>query len=206
MTRETYCVAVLVPALVADWLAPQAWLHGLIGFAALGFLICQARIVYAARGIPAWRAPLIPWLLTSTGLLEGLGLIALTHALFQAPSVFAPGMAATGAVLAFLTGTLWIAYRWSARAQGLGPLARDAIDRAAPIVSVVGHAIPLAALVVLTSAAPNSASHLFASVAAGAGAVLGGIVCKVTLITRAGHQQSFALPKLPRRGSGTRAR
>ena len=44
------------------------------------------------------------------------------------------------------------------------------------------------------------------AIGAGAGAVLGGIVCKVTLITRAGHQQSFALPKLPRRGSGTRAR
>jgi len=206
MTRETYCVAVLVPALIADWLAPQPWLHGLIGLGALAFLICQARIVYAGRGIPAWRAPLIPWLLTSTGLLEGLGLIALTHTLFRVPTVFAPSVAATGAMLAFLTGALWIAYRWTARAQGLGPLARDAIDRAAPTVSIVGHAIPLVALTVLTSAAPDSALYLIASIAAGAGAVLGGIVCKFTLITRAGYQQGFALPKLPRRGSGTRAR
>ena len=109
-------------------------------------------------------------------------------------------------MLAFLTGALWIAYRWTARAQGLGPLARDAIDRAAPTVSIVGHAIPLVALTVLTSAAPDSALYLIASIAAGAGAVLGGIVCKFTLITRAGYQQGFALPKLPRRGSGTRAR
>ncbi|OGI64836.1 MAG: hypothetical protein A2W18_05765 [Candidatus Muproteobacteria bacterium RBG_16_60_9] len=64
----------------------------------------------------------------------------------------------------------------------------------------------MVALTVLTSAAPDSALYLIASIAAGAGAVLGGIVCKFTLITRAGYQQGFALPKLPRRGSGTRAR
>ena len=40
---------------------------------------------------------------------------------------------------------------------------------------------------------------------AGAGAVLGGTAWKFTVITRAAFQQGFAMPWLPRRGSGTRA-
>jgi phenylacetyl-CoA:acceptor oxidoreductase subunit 1 len=205
MTRETYFVAVFFPAVVADWIQPQPWLHGLIGVVALGFLICQARILYAGKGIPAWRAPLVPWLLTATGLLEGIGLFALAHALFPVSISFAPGFVTTGALLALVTGTLWIAYRWSARANGIPPLARRTINRAAPAITLVGHAIPLAGFVVLSKLAPGSASYTGVLAAAGAGAVFGGILCKFMLITRACYQQGFSLPKLPQRGSGTRA-
>ena len=38
-----------------------------------------------------------------------------------------------------------------------------------------------------------------------AGAVAGGVLWKLTLVTRACHQQGFALPRVPRRGSGSRA-
>ena len=40
---------------------------------------------------------------------------------------------------------------------------------------------------------------------AGVAAIAGGALWKFTLITRACHQQGFALPMMPQRGSGTRA-
>ena len=42
-------------------------------------------------------------------------------------------------------------------------------------------------------------------VLAGAGAVAGGVLWKFTVITGACHQQGFAIPMMPQRGSGTRA-
>jgi phenylacetyl-CoA:acceptor oxidoreductase subunit 1 len=78
MTRETYVVAVFYPALLADLIWPSAALHLLIGLAAAAFLFCQARILYAAKGIPAWRHPLIPWMLAATGLAEGAAFITLS--------------------------------------------------------------------------------------------------------------------------------
>ena len=44
-----------------------------------------------------------------------------------------------------------------------------------------------------------------AVVAGAAGAIAGGALFKYTLVTRACHQQGFALPRLPQRGSGSRA-
>ena len=45
----------------------------------------------------------------------------------------------------------------------------------------------------------------WAGVGGGLAAFAGGALWKVTLITRAGHMQGFAIPKMPQRGSGTRA-
>ena len=44
-----------------------------------------------------------------------------------------------------------------------------------------------------------------ALVAGTACALGGGVLWKHTLVTRACHQQGFALPRLPQRGSGSRA-
>jgi len=54
---------------VKSWAAP-------VVIAAVAFIYCQARIVQAARGIPAWREPLTVPLLITTGLAEGAGLSA----------------------------------------------------------------------------------------------------------------------------------
>ncbi|HEY8554113.1 MAG TPA: DmsC/YnfH family molybdoenzyme membrane anchor subunit [Burkholderiales bacterium] len=201
MTRETYFVALFYPVLALDWLRPAAPLHALVGLAGLGFLVCQARILYAGKGIPAWRVPLIPWMLTATGLLEATGLYALAHALYRDAVPFGAGFAALGMLLAIATGGLWIAYRLTARRNGIPPLARDAINRVAPYVTLLGHAVPLVAFAPLANgiAGPGMAAI------GGIGAVLGGVLWKFTVITRASYQQGFALPKIPHRGSGKRA-
>src|SRR5262249_45125104 len=71
MTRELYLVAAFYPAVIANLLWPNAWLSLAGGALALAFLYCQAKILHQARGIPAWRVPLMPWMIGATGLLEG---------------------------------------------------------------------------------------------------------------------------------------
>jgi hypothetical protein len=64
---------------------------------------------------------------------------------------------------------------------------------------LIGHITPL---VLFALAAAFSESLL---AIAGVAAVTGGVMWKFTVITRACHQQGFAMPKMPQRGSGDRA-
>jgi len=169
------------------------------------FLYCQARILRAAKGIPAWRAPLTPWLIGASGLLEGTGLMLLIHLAAGDAVPFTATAAYVGMALSAVTGVLWIAYRGGAARAGIPPLARRELTRVAPLVTIAGHGLPLAAFFMLAGSTPGSTAALVTSVLAGFGAVLGGAVWKFTLVTRASHQQGYAMPKLPRRGSGTRA-
>src|SRR5690606_6184589 len=89
MTRELYVVAVFYAAVLAVLLEGGAVALAVAALAALAFLVCQAMILYKARGIPAWRVPLIPWMILATGLLEGFGLLL-------AVGVFVPGTLAAG--------------------------------------------------------------------------------------------------------------
>lgn len=71
-----------------------------------------------------------------------------------------------------------------------------------PGLRIVGHALPLLGFALFLSLFPEQP---FVAAIAGLGAVSGGAWWKFTLITKASHQQGFALPKVPQRGSGTRA-
>jgi phenylacetyl-CoA:acceptor oxidoreductase subunit 1 len=200
MTRETYVVGVFYPALLADLIWPGVTLHLLVGAAALVFLYCQGRILQAGKGIPAWRVPLMPWMLVATGLLEGTGLLVLGTVL--APALTGTSMvlpAAAGLLFALVNAGLWRAYRSGAAARGIGPLARRVIDRITPLLHLVGHALPgLLFAAALFWDMPGIGL-------AGIAAVVGGILWKFTVITRACHQQGYAVPKMPQRGSGRRA-
>ncbi len=202
MTRETYVVALFFPALLADILWPQAGLHLLVAALAAMFLLCQALILYAAKGIPAWRAPLIPWMLIAGGLFEGAGLLALAAAWFPDQPGAWSDLATAGLALALANAGLWHGYFKAAKARGIGPLARRDIDAINPALHLVGHALPA----VLFGAALLAGMGGPVTLAlAGAAAVGGGVMWKFTLITRACYQQGYAVPMMPQRGSGTRA-
>jgi phenylacetyl-CoA:acceptor oxidoreductase subunit 2 len=66
MTRESFAALLLFPLGV---LYPPA-----AAPVALAFVYCQARILRAAKGIPAWRAPQVVPLIVFTGLAEGAGI------------------------------------------------------------------------------------------------------------------------------------
>ena len=211
MTRETYAVAVFYPAVLAGWLWPSPVLHAVSAAAAAAFLYCQGRILHAGKGIPAWRAPLVPWMLVASGLFEGVALLACAAAFAVGSaeagaggSLAVPvGLAAAGVLLAAANAGLWNAYRRGAAAAGAGPLARRVLDRIAGPMRWLGHLAPTAAFAL--AAAPLPAVAPFAVLAGGACALAGGVLWKYTLVTRACHQQGFALPRVPRRGSGARA-
>ena len=200
MTRETYAVGVFYPALLADLIWPGALLHLLVALAALAFLYCQARILSAAKGIPAWRTDLIPTMLVMTGLLEGMGLLGIASGLaswrFEASMAF---ISIWGAVLAFLNAIIWQRYFAYAKRNGVPPLARAELQRVTPALRLIGHLTPL----VLFAIATAFSESLLAI--AGVAAVAGGVMWKFTVITRACHQQGYAMPKMPQRGSGSRA-
>ncbi len=200
MTRETYVVALFYPAVLAILIWPHPALQAVTAGAALAFLYCQGRILHAGMGIPAWRVPLMPWMLVATGLLEGVALLGL--AAQWLPSLPVEFMAVAGTVLALLNAGLWGLYQSEAKAQGIGPLARAVIGRVNPWVQLLGRVGP-AALYAGAFLWPADQVTLFA--VAGVGVLAGGALWKFAIITRACHQQGFALAKLPRRGSGTRA-
>jgi len=205
MTRETWCVAVLYPAILADLLWPHAALHGLVAAAAAGFLVSQAMILYRARGIPAWRAPPVPWMLGASGLLEGLGLMYLAAAVAH-PDLGDRDALALGGIAAALTlfnAGLWQAYRQTAKARGIPPLARAEIARISRLLVWLGQVAPLLLFLAATVAGGSLGTACLGL--GGALAAAGGGYWKFRLITRAGYFQGFALPRLPRRGSGRRA-
>ena len=202
MTREAYVVGLYYMAVFAGLIWPQPWLYVLAGILAIGFLYCQARILYAAKGIPAWRAPLIPWMIFSSGLLEGTGLYMLSHVLAPASVPFTKPMYSLAVPLVIITGCLWIGYRMTAKRVGIPPLARRVLNRVSPFVVGIGYIVPLLGLAVLDRTG-QTGPVLFAIT--GSCAVFGGALWKFTVITRASYQQGFSLPKIPQRGSGTRA-
>ncbi|MEO7403808.1 MAG: hypothetical protein ABIU95_09090, partial [Burkholderiales bacterium] len=171
------------------------------GLAAAVFLGCQAKILHMARGIPAWRVARMPVMIVASGLLEGLGLLAITQGgAFSDRARLVVAIVAL--VLIALNAWLWRAYVSSAKLEGIGPLPRKVLERATVPLHIVGHALPAINLLVVL-VAPATAGALLPL--AGLAAIAGGAFWKFTVIVRASYQQGFALSKMPKRGSGTRA-
>ncbi|MBI2961975.1 MAG: 4Fe-4S binding protein [Betaproteobacteria bacterium] len=202
MTRETWFVAAFYPAVAADFLWPHPALAFIAALAAAGFLLCQARMMYASKGIPAWRVPLVPWMFAATGVFEGIGLLAIALALAGGHQNAISALAPAGMILAVANAALWRRYRATARASGIGPLSRRDLAAISPLLHLLGHAVPLVLFALSLVIAP--AASILGGMA-GLAAIAGGSWWKFMLITRACHQQGFAMPMIPQRGSGTRA-
>tara|TARA_B100002003_G_scaffold181965_1_gene170111 strand:+ start:43 stop:1029 length:987 start_codon:yes stop_codon:yes gene_type:complete len=208
MSRELWAALLFGSAALISLVWPHGLFFAWVGVAALLFLVCQAKILQTARGIPNWRLPLMPWIVIATGLLEGTSLLGLIAA-SQLPAPFLGGrdtavtiLPIAGVAFVFLNASLWTGYRMSARDAGIGPLSRAVIEKASLFLDLVGHGLPL--LMFLSAFfLPDSAATFL--VIGGAAAIVGGIFKKFTLIVRAGYQQGYALAMLPQRGSGTKA-
>lgn len=207
MTREAL---VAVPLFVSGALAVASgatmwiWLTALL---ALVFLYCQARILQAAKGIPAWRAPLCVPLLMATGLTEGAGLAMLLRSLLN--GIDGIGQASSDAValpaillaLLLLRALLWRAYRKQLLIAKAPRQAIAALGKIEFSLMLIGHwlAAGLLLLVLLSPAPTPNIAWLGAL--AGLLAAAGGWQLKYTVIVRAGFNQGYALPRLPVRGS-----
>ena len=198
MTRETYCIALFYPAVAGSVLWPGPGIYALTGISAAGFLYSQAQILFSSKGIPAWRVPLIPWMLMTTGLFEGVGLFAVILSAIGTHSAIAGEVGIAGLTLAILIGGLWVLYHQTGSASGIGPLSMKDISGMMPMLMIAAFGTP-ALLFAVSIAMPKAAA------VAGMVTVAGGFFWKYALVTRICHQQGFALPKVPQRGSGVKA-
>jgi phenylacetyl-CoA:acceptor oxidoreductase subunit 2 len=170
MTRESYAALLLFPLAIGAIYAPSAAPFA-AAVAAL-FLYCQARILRASKGIPAWRAPEVVALVVLTGLAEGaaLALLFSESELLRAAFVLA--------VVARYVA--WRRYR-----------------AAAPSAALEAPGNALAWIGTLAAAA----LVFFAPAIGGIAALATGWWLKLALVTRASFNQGFSLPHLPVRGT-----
>ncbi len=197
MTREALVAPlVFLSAAVAAYTG-QAAAIALMAAAALAFVHCQARMLRAAKGIPAWRDPALTPLLLATSLTEGAGL-------FWAGATLHDG--GTALLLAALGGLVvarliaWLAYRRSA-ARAVPRAALAALDRAGRVLRHAGTLLPLALIALAASGLAGHAWTPALAATAGLAAALSGAWFKATLVLRAGFNQGFVLPHLPVRGA-----
>ena len=192
MSRESLLAPLLlVAALAAAFGVPLA--GAMAALLALAFVYCQGRILQAAKGIPAWREPLLVPLIVATGLVEGGGALLLWHAV--------SGLASTWAWLGFALALLARGLLWRAWRQRVKTAARAqaAINGAGRVFQLATWLPLAAALVALASPLGGDGLRLLQA-AAGAAALGGGLWFKFTLITRGAFNQGFALAHLPVRG------
>lgn len=194
MSREALVALLLYAAGAAAFVRPGAFLW-LAGALAAVFLYSQARILRAARGIPAWRQSTIVPLILATGTVEGAGLALLLGLALD--GVARPPLAAVLGGLLVLRLGAWYAYRRQLHRAG-APAATFAAWRAfAARFLGLGHLLPG---LLLVPALAGGTRALYALAAAAA--VLAGWAFKLVLVTRAGYQQGLALPVHPVRGAG----
>ena len=216
MSRELYAVLTFYPLVAAEalplicevgWQSNDA-LHALVALAACFFLIAQAHILFMAKGIPAWRGPLIPWMMITSGIFEGIALLAVLWALrpwspTQGGMGGTGGLAGAGLVFAIATFILWVSYLLKAREVGIGPLSRRDLAALTPIVAGIGQIVPavLFTLMQLLPGLPLTPLLL----TAGLTALGGGLLWKHQMVSRICHHQGYELPRVPQRGSGRHA-
>ena len=196
MTREAFAAALLFPVgLAAAAAVPGcAWVAAVL---ALAFVYCQGRMLQGAKGIPAWREPLLSPLIVVTGLVEGAGLFFVTtplHSEGTQPLFVLFGVLVLARIL------VWLAYR-RRLATVAAPQAQAALDRAGRWLQVAGTLVPLALIAAIVAGAGSAAQTPLLAALAGLVAAVGGAYTKYTIVTRAGFNQGFALAHLPVRGA-----
>lgn len=193
MTREAMTAPFLfasgAAATLFNWQA-AFWVAGLLG---LVYVYCQARMLQANKGIPAWRNPSSIGMIVATGLTEGVGLLC-------ASALYWPALAAFGVLLAALLAVRFLAWRnylASLRSTGVPVGTSRALSAIEARFVWIGHAAPA----VLGVAAGLSGFSWLAVLAGVLAAITGGWF-KYILVCRAAFTQGFALPRTPARGEG----
>jgi phenylacetyl-CoA:acceptor oxidoreductase 26-kDa subunit len=199
MTREAMAAVTVFAIAAVALVTGLHWAAWLTALSALAFVWCQARMLRAARGIPAWRHPAIVPLTVVSALADGAALYALLSLALPAATPGAAGwLAAALALLAVLRWGVWQHYRSRVGAAATLPLRRalDRIGRVQNVATAVAAALAAAA----TFAAPSMVAAVLTGCAALSIAVAGAWL-RYALIRRAAFNQGFALPTLPVRGA-----
>ena len=195
MTREAYVAALLFPLGVAAaaGVAGLAWWVAALAFA---FVFCQGRMLQAARGIPAWRHPLVAPLLVVTGLAEGAGLWLLMAAWLRTGT---QTLLMLFGALVLLRIVIWLAYRRAIATTS--PRAYRALDATSRVLQLAGTLVPLVAVALVATGVVSGMATFAVAAFVGLVAAASGAHMKFTLLTKAGFTQGAALARLPVRGA-----
>lgn len=196
MSREAIAAALLFPVTLgaAAGFAACAWASAAF---ALAFIVCQARMLQAARGIATWREPLVVPLLVVTALAEGAGIFVAVSTLMP---IGTPGSTSLLGMLALLRVVAWLAYR-RAVGRSAAPPALRALDHAGRVLQWIGTLLPLLLVVVAMSGALAGGASAVALACAGVAVLGSGAFVKCVLVLRAGFTEGFALAHRPVRGA-----
>lgn len=196
MTREAFVATLLFPVgLLAAVAVPGCgWAAAAL---ALAFVYSQGRMLQAAKGIPAWREPLLTPLIVTTGLAEGGGLFFLTAPLHEGGT---QSLLALFGALVLARVLVWLAYR-RRLAAAAAPRANAALDRAGRMLQLAGTLAPLALIAAIVAGAASGTQIPLVAAIAGLAAAAAGAYAKYTIIIHAGFNQGFALGHLPVRGA-----
>ncbi|MCC6196820.1 MAG: dimethyl sulfoxide reductase anchor subunit [Burkholderiales bacterium] len=196
MTREALVAPPLFLVSAAAAYTGNIAMVALMGVLAFAFVYCQARILRAAKGIPAWREPALTPFLLATSLAEGAGVFWL-----GALAIGTGGMTTLVAFggLVVLRLFAWLAYRRRA-ARHVVPAALVALDRAGRVLRYVGTLLPLFLIALVGSGIPGQLATLPLAALAGLAAVVAGAWVKADIVLRASFNQGYAVPHLPVRG------
>ncbi len=167
----------------------------LTALAGLGFLSCQLGMVYAVRGIPAWRERMVMPLLGLSGLAEGSGLYLIFTVLLGRLS---PSMLIIALGLIIARALAWQFYLMALDRSHVPQLTVVAFERIRKVFLLMGHVMP-AVLIALALLWPEQAAPLV--VLAGTGVTVAGWLFKHVLITRAACTRGVSLPAIPVRGA-----
>ena len=206
MSRESLAAVLLfligVVALASAWPGePLPWAMSspvapalLTALTGLAFLSCQLGMVYAVRGIPAWRERMVMPLLGLSGLAEGSGLYLIFMVLLGR---LLPSMLIIALGLIIARAVAWQIYLMALDRSHVPQLTAVAFEQIRYVFLLVGHALP-GLLIVAAFLWPEQAGPLV--VLAGAGVMLSGWLFKLVLITRADCTRGVSLPAIPVRG------
>lgn len=196
MTREAMVAGVLFPLGAAALLYPD--LVKLVWIPAAAYLYCQARILEATKGIPTWRSPLILPLILFTGLAEGAGAFLLLGPLVLDGGVPEWGGAVLIAALAARV-FVWMFYRRKMMDGGAPVAAAAVLVAFSGPFTLGGNVMPI---VMMIGAGLQPDIAVAALAAAGLAAMVGGWALKITIVTKAAHNQGFSIEHSPARGAG----
>lgn len=196
MSREAIVSVVLMPVGLCAVLTADGRIALAAGAIGLVFLYCQARILKASKGIPAWREPRIVPFILITGLTEGGGL-------FLALAMILAGSVPSWIEGAFLILVLARHYAFRAYfnrlASGKAPKwAVQVLKEAFKPFFLIGHLLATVFLA-LGMYFPSAQTPLF--VLAGLTAMGAGWYIKAVIVTRAAFNQGYAIDFAPARGA-----
>ena len=195
MTREAFVGIALFAAAITAFFQPGVWTETALGLCALVFAWCQAMILKASKGIPAWREPRIVPFILATALAEGAALAAVLTLAYGARNMLVYGLL-TVALLA--RAAAWTRYCARVAPKQTGAR-RTTLEAVTPKVLWIGTFGSIA-LIAAASALPPPYALPLAGLAALA-AIATGWHAKYAIVTRASLNQGFALPALPVRGT-----